>query len=121
MPTLRDLIDRALLRHHTQSINQLAKIGQRADYNITQTTLSQIHNGTYRSRPKRATLEAIAYLAGVTIGDAHRAADLPPPGVPYQPPPGADRLTAKERDIVNAVIRGLLEAREAPRPDGEED
>jgi hypothetical protein len=109
--TLQTLIDAALAKHDTASINHLARIAKAANYTLTQTTLAQIHNGTYRSRPNAPTLEAIAYLAGVSSAEAHRAAGLPAPGIPYEPPPGADRLTPKERDIVNGVIRAILAAR----------
>lgn len=112
-PTLRDLIKKALVRHETKSINHLAKIGRDAGYSITQTTLSQIHSETYRSEPKAPTLEAIAYLAGVPFVTAHRAAGLGEPGIPFRPAPGADRLTRKQRDVVNSVIRALLEVGEA--------
>jgi hypothetical protein len=108
--TLRDLIDQALEKQGTTSINQLAKIGQKANYTITQTTLSQIHNGTYRSQPKAPTLDAISYLSGASIEDTYRAANLGAPGVPFKPAPGADKLTPKQRDVVNGVIRALLEA-----------
>lgn len=109
--TLRTLIDKALTKRDTASINQLARIGVDAGYSIRQTTLSQIHNGTYKWRPKPQTLDAIAYLAGVPVAEAHRAAGLDTPGVPYEPPPGADQLTPKERDVVNGVIRAILAAR----------
>lgn len=113
--TLQDLIDRALVKRDTKSINHLAKIAKSAGYRATQTTLAQIHNGTYRSQPKPPTLEAIAYLAGTPIQEAYRAAGMGPPGLPFRPAPGADKLTPKERDVVNGVIRALLEARTLER------
>lgn len=113
--TLQDLIDQALVKRETKSINHLAKIAKSAGYRATQTTLAQIHNGTYRSQPKAPTLEAIAYLAGTPLRDAYRAAGMGPPGLPFRPAPGADKLTPKERDVVNGVIRALLEARTLER------
>ena len=112
---LRDLLDKALEKHDAKSINKLADIVQSAGYTTTQTTLNGVYNGTYRSKPKRPTLEAIAYLAGVTLEQAYAAADMDRPGEPFNAAPGADKLTPKERDIVNSVIRGLLEARELGR------
>lgn len=111
--TLRDLIDIALKKQDTKSIRSLATIGQQAGYKITQPTLWGIHSGRYRSEPKPPTLEAIAYLAGVPLKQAYAAA-MEDPGVPFKPAPGADKLTPRERDVVNSVIRALLEAREKP-------
>lgn len=109
--TLRDLIDKALTKRDIPSVNQLAKVGQDAGYSIKQTTLSQIYNGSYKWRPKPQTLEAISYLAGVPYAQAHRAAGLGDPGEPFKAAPGADKLTPKEREVVNSMIRALLEAR----------
>lgn len=102
--TLPGLIDAAAIKHEA-SINQLAKNAQAAGFTASQTLLNNIYNGVYRSKPKRPTLEAIAYLAGVPIEVVYAAADLDPPGAPFRPAPGADKLTLKQRDVVNAVIR----------------
>lgn len=113
--TLRDLIDKALAKRDTKSVNQLAKVGQDAGYSIKQTTLSQIYAGTYKWRPKPQTLEAVAYLAGVPYAQAHRAAGLGEPGEPFRVAAGAEKLTPKEREVVNSMIRALLDARALER------
>lgn len=113
--TLRDLIDKALAKRDTKSVNQLAKVGQDAGYSIKQTTLSQIYNGSYKWRPKPQTLEAISYLAGVPYAQAHAAAGLGEPGEPFKAASGAEKLTPKEREVVNSMIRALLDARALER------
>jgi hypothetical protein len=117
--TLQDLIDLAMTHREVQSSAALSRIGKAAGYSITHTTIAGIRNGTYSWTPERATLEAIAYLAGVPFAVAYEAAGLgaPAPGKPFaeQLPLDADKLNARQRDVVIEVIRALIEAQETHR------
>src|SRR5882757_1511267 len=109
--TLRDLIDRAFVRHHARYATDLANLARANDFKINRTTINEIRNGTYSARPGKPVLEALAWLAGVSLDAAYLAADLPAPGPPFaaELPDDVDRLDRKERDAVLHVVRVLLE------------
>lgn len=110
--TLQSLIDTAMAKRRLTSTNALAKAGQKAGHQVTHTTLSQIRAGTYRSIPKRSTLEALAWLAGVPYETVHEAAGLgkPRPSFAEQVPDDADVLTPKQRAAAIGMIRALADA-----------
>lgn len=113
--TLRDLIDGAMHRHQVKHVSNLERIAKRADHKIVATTISAIRNGTYNSEPSRATLAALAFLAGVTPEEAYAAAGLPVPGPPFAEslPDGVDLLSPTERKAVIGVLRAMVDARRA--------
>lgn len=120
--TLVSLIDLAFDRHQTHSGAQLARIAQEHGCKIVATTINHIRAGTYRPRPGKQTLEAIAFLAGVPPRVAYDAAGLPPPGPPFanELPDGVDYLSPKERDVIIRLCRVLLDRhdQEYEMPDG---
>ncbi len=111
--TLRDLVGLAQHRHDA-SARELARRAQDRGYRITATTLSAILAGTYKSRPSRETLQAIAWLAGVHEDEAFTAAGLPVPGPPFadELPPGVDNLSPRKRRAVIDLLRVLIEDEE---------
>lgn len=113
--TLRDLIDRALERHQVKHVSNLEVIAKRGGHEIVATTINGIRSGAYNSRPKRKTLEALAFLAGVVPEVAYEAADLPVPGPPFaeQLPEGVDLLSPREREAAIGVLRAMVDARRA--------
>ena len=130
LTTLPGLIDHALVKHGVRYVTDLTKIAQRDGFEVVHTTLNQIRKGTYQHSPSRKTLEAIAYLAGVSYETARDAAGLASTGVSFasQLPSDVDRLTAKQRRILLAVIREMIDlqatlvecyqvARRDPAPD----
>lgn len=107
--TLRDVIDRAKTKQDVTSTNALAKIARAAGFGVSHTTLAAIVKGDYPSQPGKATIDALVYLSGVGFEEVCRAAGVDP-GVPYAPPEVAKHLTVKQREVVNTVIRALVEA-----------
>lgn len=108
--TLKGLIEMAIERHQT-SARQLAFKAQEAGFKIVYTTINQIRNGIYKSKPSEVTLKAIAYLAGVEESVAFAAAGQPVPGPPLadELPPGADHLSPKSRKAVVEMVRVLVD------------
>lgn len=108
--TLKGLIEMAIERHQT-SARQLAFKAQEAGFKIVYTTINQIRNGIYKSKPSEVTLKAIAYLAGVEESVAFTAAGQPVPGPPLadELPPGADNLSPKSRKAVVEMVRVLVD------------
>ena len=120
--TLVSLIDLAFDRHQTSSGAKLARIARDNEFKIVATTINHIRAGTYRPRPGKQTLEALAFLAGVPPRVAYDAAGLPAPGPPFaqELPDGVDYLSPKERDLVIRLCRVLLDRHELDieKPEG---
>lgn len=109
--TLAGLIDLAFERHEVRSGAELERVAQGLGYKIVATTINHIRANTYKPKPRKATLEAIAKLAGVPVTVAYESAGLPAPGPPFaeQLPDGVDYLTPAERDVVIRLLRVLVE------------
>lgn len=100
-----------MTKYGTTSASKLALEAQKVGHDITHTTISQIRKGNYQvQRPKRQTLEAIAYLAGVPEGVAYKAAGLGERQAPFaeQLPEDADLLDPIQRRAVLGVIRAFI-------------
>ena len=108
--SLPELIDLAVSKHKT-SVRQMSFVAQKNGYRVTATTLNQIRNGSYKSKPSQETLAAIAWLAGVDEALAFAAAGQPVPGPPLadELPPGADNLSPKSRKAVVDMVRVLVD------------
>lgn len=108
--SLPELIDLAVSKHKT-SVRQMSFTAQKNGYRVTATTLNQIRNGSYKSKPSKETLAAIAWLAGVDETLVYAAAGQPVPGPPLadELPPGADLLSPKSRKAVVEMVRVLVD------------
>lgn len=108
--SLPELIDLAVSKHKT-SVRQMSFTAQKNGYRVTATTLNQIRNGSYKSKPSKETLAAIAWLAGVDETLVFAAAGQPVPGPPLadELPPGADLLSPKSRKAVVEMVRVLVD------------
>ena len=115
--TLRDLLVKAGHRHGSDgepaSARHLAKLAQDNGFDIVYTTIAAILAGTYviKRRPKRQTLEAIAFLAGVSPEAVHAGAGLGKPGRPFrdQLPEDIDDLEAAPRATLLDLARVMLD------------
>lgn len=110
--TLQDLIDKAMIKHQVRSAAALARVGKAAGYRVSHTTISDMRSGKYPWVPSEATLEMLADLAGVSLEEAYAAADMGDPGEPYTPPKAAKHLNPKQRELVDMIIRALVESQE---------
>lgn len=116
--TLRELLEEAS-GHGELSTRQLAMKVEAAqkkgvlDARLNRATISNILNGSYKSRPTDDTIRAIAYLAGVADEVAFTAAGRRTPGRPFAEdlPDGVDDLTPKEREAAVYMLRVLVQQR----------
>lgn len=98
-------------RHNEASGRLLAQIAARAGYEIDRTQVNHILAGTYRSRPSRKTVNAVAFLAGLDADELYQAASLPAIGPSFidELPPEVDALTPFQRRLVLYLMRAFLQ------------
>ena len=108
--TLQDLARLASERHDGKRGRALGRIAAKHGLTLTYTTFDNIYSGKYMSTPKRETVDALAYLAGVTKDKAYTAAGLPLPQAPFaeQLPPDVDTLDADQRRVLIEMARVLV-------------
>lgn len=108
--TLQDLARLASERHDGKRGRALGRIAAKHGLTLTYTTFDNIYSGKYMSTPKRETVDALAYLAGVTKKTAYVAAGLPLPLSPFaeQLPPDVDTLDADQRRVLIEMARVLV-------------
>lgn len=106
-PTLRDIALAASQKVGGLQGRALDREAKRHGLRLSYTTVDRIIAGTYNSRPKADTLEALSALAGVPLEQVYEAARLPMPAAHLadQLPPEADLLTEAQRRVVIDVIR----------------
>lgn len=115
---LRELIELAMSKRGVSSLRQLALLAQSNGYSIVNATLSQMRSGTYPvNHPSKQTLEALSFLAGVSVERVRAAAGMRPMpqiSLAEQMPEDVDLLlTAKQKRIVLDVARGFADAQKA--------
>jgi hypothetical protein len=111
--SLRELIDQAKIKHDTESLRELSRIGRLSGGTLSHGTLAAISKGTYKvPRPTDKTIQELADLAGVSFETAFAAAGLgtPPPKFADQIPDRFNELWPEHRDVVLIVARALLNA-----------
>lgn len=110
--TLAEVVDLAYARTGATSSRQLEAYARKHGHVVTHSTLNNIRSGTYPSRPKAKTLEALAFLSGVSLNSVRNAAGLPPKlgrSLADQLPPDVDELEARPRAALVEMARVLLE------------
>lgn len=105
--TLKDVAQAALDNNRGMSGRQLDAEAKRRKLKIVYTTINHMAAGTYKSKPGRETLVALAELSGYTLEQVYRAARLPMPLKPFRDdlPEDADHLTGTQRRVVLDAIR----------------
>ena len=108
--TLQDVAKAALGAHPGVSGRELERVARKQGLTISYTTINGMAAGTYKSRPTRKTLDALAALAGYSREAVYAAAELPLPGPPFadELPPDVDRMQPHQRRAVIEVIRAFL-------------
>lgn len=113
--SLREVIDRAVVRHGGASTRELSRIARADGHTIAPTTISELQRGTYHSRPKRGTLQALAHLAGLPYRVVREAAGMGPVLPSFAEEvgriEGVDRLTGPERAALKGLIRVMAAGR----------
>lgn len=112
--SLSDLVELAI-RHRDTSGLGLSQLAAKNGMQLTATTINQIRQGLYKSKPREGTLRALAWLAGVTDEVAFTAAGQAVPGPPFaeELPPGVDNLPAKARKAAIEMLRVLVDMNRA--------
>lgn len=114
--TLRELLEQAAIKRGSKddpaSSSAMARSAVAAGHKVVHTTLSAIRSGSYPAKPRRQTLEAIAWLANVSPGVAFEAAGLNEPSVRLSTriTDDLDELSPEHQDVVLRVARALLKA-----------
>lgn len=108
--TLQDLAQLATDRHDGKRGRALGREAAKHELTLSYTTFDNILAGKYMSTPKRETVDALAYLAGVPKETAYRVAGLPLPMAPIadQLPPDVDILDADQRRALIEMARVLV-------------
>jgi hypothetical protein len=109
--SLAELVDRALDRHNVRYGAELERIAEKHGHRLHVTTINAIRAGSYPHKPTKATIEALAFLAGVPARVVFEAAGLPTPGPPLikDLPEDADNLDSVGRELVRKLVRVLLD------------
>lgn len=108
--TLQDLAQLATERHDGKRGRALGREAAKHELTLSYTTFDNILAGKYMSTPKRETIDALAFLAGVPKETAYRVAGLPLPLAPIadQLPPDVDTLDADQRRVLIEMARVLV-------------
>jgi len=107
--TLRDVALEASRRVGGLQGRALDREAKRRGLTLSYTTVDKIIAGTYNSRPTPRTLEALAELSRIPLGEVYAAARLPMPRrrLADQLPPEADLLDETQRRVVIDVVRAF--------------
>lgn len=111
--TLREVAQLASQRHGGKRGRGLARAAEGLGYKTTHTTLDNVLQGRYSSRPSDLTLRILAALAGMEEGEVFELAERPPPVGPLVLPEGSDALSIEQREAIVLVVRQFAEANEA--------
>lgn len=105
---LGSLISEAM-RLQGLSQRQVADQAQARGYTLTHPTVGRWIKGQSQTEPDEATLKAFSEVLTIPISQLRRAANVPTgaPG-PYKPPAEADRLSLRQRQAVNELIRAIV-------------
>ncbi|WP_127572724.1 hypothetical protein [Georgenia faecalis] len=109
-PTLREIADEAVNRNGGVGGRALGRIAESRGLTLSYTTVDKIRAGTYTSRPKPQTLEALAELSGRPLSVVYEAAGVPMPLRPFAAdlPPEADLLEPDQRKAIYGIVRAFV-------------
>lgn len=105
--TLKDVALAASDRNGGVRGRELGRIAKERGLKLTYTTVDHMLEGRYKSKPGRATLDALVELSGMTREEVYGAAGVPLPLKPLADdlPPDADLLTGLQRRVVIDTVR----------------
>lgn len=104
---LRDVAQAASDRNNGARGRELGRVAKAAGVKISYTTVDDILEGRYKSRPGRTILDALVKLSGMKREDVYAAAGVPLPLRPLADdlPPDADLLDGAQRKVVIDTVR----------------
>lgn len=104
--TLQD-VARNVLERHDVSGRQLQNLAQARGLTITYTTINHMAAGTYASKPKMETLDALAALSDYSVEQVYAAARQPAPKVLLRDrlPRSADTLSSHQIEAILTLVR----------------
>ncbi|NWN89223.1 MAG: hypothetical protein HLX51_11900 [Micrococcaceae bacterium] len=107
--TLRDIARIAHDRHGVRG-RGIERIADKGGYVMSRSTFDRMLKGEYPSRSMPQTLEALAYLADISLERVYEAADRRYDAKKFaeQLPPDIDQLTEDQRNAVISVARAFL-------------
>lgn len=105
--TLKDVAQAASDRNDGARGRKLGRVAKAAGVEISYTTVDDILEGRYKSRPGRTILDALVKLSGMKREDVYAAAGVPLPLRPLADdlPPDADLLSGAQRRVVIDTVR----------------
>lgn len=108
--SLRDIALIAQQRHDGVGGRQMQRIAERAGKTMSPTTFDRIVAGIYRSKPQAKTLEALAFLAGLSEERVYEAAGRKYVAAKFadQLPPDVDELDQDQREALIYAARAFL-------------
>lgn len=108
--SLRDIAQLAQQRHDGAGGRAMQRLADRAGLVMSPTTFDRIAAGIYRSKPQEKTLQALAYLAGISEQRVYKAAGRPYVAAKFadQLPPDIDQLNEDQREALIYVARAFL-------------
>lgn len=108
--TLQDVARAAADKNGGKGGRGLQRLADSKGLTLSYATVDRILAGKYESTPQKQTIEALAVLAEMPLGEVYEAAGLPLPMTSFaeQLPDGSDQLTVHQRRVVLDVIRGFI-------------
>jgi hypothetical protein len=105
--TLKDVAKAASDKNDGARGRKLGRVAEGLGLKISYTTVDDILEGRYKSRPGRGILDALAELSGMNKEDVYAAAGVPLPLRPLADdlPPDADLLSGPQRRVVIDTVR----------------
>ena len=106
------------------SARGVSRRAQELGFTLNHDTAARYLRGDH-GRPDEPTLRALAAVLDISLTDLRAAADLPRgQSEPYRPPAEANRLTRRQRNAVDEMIRAMLDPadraqRRSSRPPGD--
>lgn len=92
------------------SVRAVVSAAEKGGYRLSIGSVSKYTKGSTGTVPDEATLAALSYALRVPLDEARELAGLPVEQTEFIPHPSASRLTPRQRDAVNEIIRLLAES-----------
>lgn len=106
MSALSELLNKA--NGDGLSSRQIQAAAEAKGVKVGHSTVAKCLNGTHAAIPDENTLRALSVVLGVSMRLIRKAVDLPGEVTELRLPPEASRLTPRQWEAVNEVIRSMV-------------